>query len=98
MIKNFCIKNDALGPNLFPNYYLFKQKIEKFSLRKDIISFNLGDKEFWMCSRMGSMQVKNLLMKGLFSLRILQLKGIILVSLMASIFQKRKMIYLKDPS
>ncbi|MEI6822469.1 MAG: hypothetical protein WCL51_11065 [Bacteroidota bacterium] len=45
MIKAFCIQNQDLEINLFPNYYLFKQKIKKYSLRKDIISFNLGDKD-----------------------------------------------------
>lgn len=45
MIKSFAINNDDLESNIFPNYYLFKQKIKSFSLRKDITSFSLGDKE-----------------------------------------------------
>lgn len=44
MIKAFCIQNNVLETNLFPNYYLFKQKIKKHSERKDIVSFSLGDK------------------------------------------------------
>jgi len=44
MIKAFAIQNTDLENNLFPNYYLFKQKIKKHSARKDITSFNLGDK------------------------------------------------------
>jgi type I restriction enzyme S subunit len=45
MIKSFGIKNEDLESNIFPNYYLFKQKIKNFSLRKDITSFSLGDKD-----------------------------------------------------
>jgi restriction endonuclease S subunit len=45
MIKAFAIQNKDLETNLFPNYYLFKQRIKKHSARKDIISFSLGDKE-----------------------------------------------------
>ena len=45
MIKAFAIQNTDLEINLFPNYYLFKQRIKKHSERKDIISFNLGDKD-----------------------------------------------------
>jgi restriction endonuclease S subunit len=45
MIKTFCIQNKELETNLFPNYYLFKQKIKKHSARKDIVSFSLGDKD-----------------------------------------------------
>ena len=45
MIKAFAIQNTDLESNLFPNYYLFKQRIKKHSERKDIISFNLGDKD-----------------------------------------------------
>ena len=44
MIKAFAIQNTDLENNLFPNYYLFKQKIKKHSQRKDITSFSLGDK------------------------------------------------------
>lgn len=44
MIKAFCIQNNDLETNLFPNYYLFKQKIKKHAERKDIVSFSLGDK------------------------------------------------------
>jgi len=44
MIKAFAIKSKDLEVNLFPNYYLFKQRIKKHSERKDIISFSLGDK------------------------------------------------------
>ena len=44
MIKAFAIQNTDLETNLFPNYYLFKQKIKKHSARKDITSFSLGDK------------------------------------------------------
>mgnify|MGYP004702561475 CR=1 FL=1 len=44
MIKAFCIENNDLETNLFPNYYLFKQKIKKYAERKDIVSFSLGDK------------------------------------------------------
>lgn len=44
MIKAFCIQNNDLESNLFPNYYLFKQKIKKHAERKDIVSFSLGDK------------------------------------------------------
>lgn len=43
MIKAFSIKNEDLESNLFPNFYLFKQKIKKHSARKDILSFCLGD-------------------------------------------------------
>lgn len=43
MIKAFSIKNEDLENNLFPNFYLFKQKIKNYSTRKDIFSFNLGD-------------------------------------------------------
>lgn len=43
MIKSFSIKNEDLESNIFPNYYLFKQKIKSFSERKDISSFSLGD-------------------------------------------------------
>lgn len=45
MIKSFAIKNEDLESNIFPNYYLFKQKIKSFSERKDISSFSLGDEE-----------------------------------------------------
>jgi type I restriction enzyme S subunit len=45
MIKAFAIQNKDLESNLFPNYYLFKQRIKKHSERKDIISFSLGDKD-----------------------------------------------------
>ena len=45
MIKAFAIQNTDLENNLFPNYYLFKQKIKKHSQRKDITSFSLGDKD-----------------------------------------------------
>ena len=45
MIKAFAIQNADLENNLFPNYYLFKQKIKKHSARKDITSFSLGDKD-----------------------------------------------------
>ena len=45
MIKSFAIQNTSLENNLFPNYYLFKQKIKKHSARKDITSFSLGDKD-----------------------------------------------------
>lgn len=45
MIKSFAIQNTSLENNLFPNYYLFKQKIKKHSERKDIASFSLGDKD-----------------------------------------------------
>lgn len=45
MINSFCILNNDLESNLFPNYYLFKQKIKKHSERKDIIAFSLGDKD-----------------------------------------------------
>jgi type I restriction enzyme S subunit len=45
MIKSFAIKNEDLESNIFPNFYLFKQKIKSFSLRKDITSFSLGDKD-----------------------------------------------------
>lgn len=45
MIKSFAIKNEDLESNIFPNYYLFKQRIKNFSLRKDITSFSLGDKD-----------------------------------------------------
>lgn len=45
MIKAFSIKNEDLESNLFPNFYLFKQKIKKHSERKDILSFCLGDKD-----------------------------------------------------
>jgi type I restriction enzyme S subunit len=44
MIKAFCIQYQDLETNLFPNYYLFKQKIKTYSRRKDIVSFSLGDK------------------------------------------------------
>ena len=44
MIKSFGIKNKDLESNIFPNFYLFKQKIKSYSLRRDIISFSLGDK------------------------------------------------------
>lgn len=44
MIKAFAINHDALESNIFPNYYLFKQKIKSFSEKKDITSFSLGDK------------------------------------------------------
>ena len=44
MIKSFAVKNEDLETNIFPNFYLFKQKIKSFSLRKDITSFSLGDK------------------------------------------------------
>lgn len=44
MIKSFSIPNEDLGSNIFPNYYLFKQKIKNYSTRKDIKSFSLGDK------------------------------------------------------
>lgn len=45
MIKSFAINNEDLESNIFPNFYLFKQKIKSFSLRKDITSFSLGDKD-----------------------------------------------------
>lgn len=45
MIKAFAIKNEDLESNVFPNYYLFKQRIKSFSQRKDITSFSLGDKD-----------------------------------------------------
>ncbi len=45
MIKSFGIKNEDLESNIFPNFYLFKQKIRSFSLRTDITSFSLGDKD-----------------------------------------------------
>ncbi len=45
MIKSFAIKNTDLESNIFPNYYLFKEKIKSFSKRKDIVSFSLGDKD-----------------------------------------------------
>ena len=45
MIKSFAIKNTDLESNIFPNYYLFKEKIKSFSKRKDIVSFRLGDKD-----------------------------------------------------
>jgi type I restriction enzyme S subunit len=45
MIKSFAIKNEDLESNIFPNYYLFKQKIKSFSERKDISSFSLGDED-----------------------------------------------------
>jgi type I restriction enzyme S subunit len=44
MIKAFAIQNNDLETNLFPNYYLFKQRIKRYSKREDIISFSLGDK------------------------------------------------------
>lgn len=44
MIKTFSIKNEDLESNLFPNFYLFKQRIKNYSERKDITSFSLGDK------------------------------------------------------
>jgi type I restriction enzyme S subunit len=43
MIKSFALKNEDLESNIFPNYYLFKQKIKKFSQKQDIYSFSLGD-------------------------------------------------------
>lgn len=43
MIKSFALKNEDLESNIFPNFYLFKQKIKSFSERKDITSFSLGD-------------------------------------------------------
>lgn len=45
MIKSFALKNEDLESNIFPNYYLFKQRIKSFSDRKDITSFSLGDKD-----------------------------------------------------
>ncbi len=45
MIKAFAIKNEDLESNIFPNFYLFKQRIKNFSDRKDITSFSLGDKD-----------------------------------------------------
>ena len=45
MITAFAIQNKDLETNLFPNYYLFKQRIKKHSARKDIVSFSLGDKD-----------------------------------------------------
>lgn len=45
MIKSFAIRNDDLESNIFPNYYLFKQRIKNFSQRRDIKSFSLGDKD-----------------------------------------------------
>lgn len=45
MIKVFAIQNVDLENNLSPNYYLFKRKIKKYSDRKDITSFSLGDKD-----------------------------------------------------
>lgn len=45
MIKAFAIENNDLESNLFPNYYLFKQKIKRYSQQKDIFSFSLGDKD-----------------------------------------------------
>ncbi len=45
MIKTFAIRNEELESNIFPNYYLFKQKIKSFSERKDVFSFSLGDKD-----------------------------------------------------
>lgn len=44
MIKSFSIRSEDLDNNVFPNFYLFKEKIKSFSQRKDIISFSLGDK------------------------------------------------------
>jgi type I restriction enzyme S subunit len=44
MIKSFSIKNEDLESNIFPNFYLFKEKIKSFSRREDITSFSLGDK------------------------------------------------------
>ncbi len=44
MIKSFATNNDDLESNIFPNFYLFKQKIESFSRRNDVTSFSLGDK------------------------------------------------------
>lgn len=43
MIKIFSVQNKDLETNLFPSFYLFKQKIKKHSERKDILSFSLGD-------------------------------------------------------
>jgi restriction endonuclease S subunit len=45
MIKAFAIENEHLESNIFPTYYLFKEKINSFSERDDITSFNLGDKD-----------------------------------------------------
>ena len=45
MIRSFAIKNEDLESSIFPNFYLFKQKIKSFSLRKDIRSFSLGEGE-----------------------------------------------------
>ena len=45
MIKSFAIKNEDLESNIFPNYYLFKQKIKSYSKREDIVSFSLGEKD-----------------------------------------------------
>lgn len=44
MIKSFSLKNEDLESNIFPNFYLFKEKIKSFSIREDITSFSLGDK------------------------------------------------------
>src|SRR5580693_2336264 len=44
MIKSFAIRNEDLESNIFPNFYLFKQRIKEFSARNDITSFSLGDK------------------------------------------------------
>jgi len=45
MITAFSIPNQDLENNLFPHFYLFKQKIKKHSSRKDIKAFSLGDKD-----------------------------------------------------
>lgn len=45
MLKTFKVENNMLGQHLFPNFYRFKKKIAEYSLRPDITSFNLGDKD-----------------------------------------------------
>lgn len=45
MLKSFKVENNLLGKHLFPNFYRFKKKIDEYSLRTDIVSFTLGDKD-----------------------------------------------------
>lgn len=45
MIKCFAVNNDTLENNISPNYYLFRDRINSLSKRKDIISFSLGDED-----------------------------------------------------
>lgn len=42
-MKAFAVPNVGLESNLFPEYYLFRQKIQQYSQKDDIISFRLGD-------------------------------------------------------